>query len=143
MFCTLFPMESLSPSLSSSLVPSSRNVFSKNTATKSNVNLVCPKKCNNLIGNRRLTTRIEAINDVSTTMNPAGVEITWQIVVGAIAGVTPFVVAGIEFSKRIIAQRRCEVCGGSGLVLRENDYFKCPECGGFLPWQSWKRFFSG
>ncbi|KAM3744058.1 hypothetical protein ACB098_06G023200 [Castanea mollissima] len=136
-------MESLSPSLSSSLVPSSRNVFSKNTATKSNFNLVCPKKCNNLIGNRRLTTRIEAINDVSTTMNPAGVEITWQIVVGAIAGVTPFVVAGIEFSKRIIAQRRCEVCGGSGLVLRENDYFKCPECGGFLPWQSWKRFFSG
>ena len=28
-----------------------------------------------------------------------------------------------------IAQRRCEVCGGSGLVLREKDYFKCPECG--------------
>ena len=24
------------------------------------------------------------INDVSTTMNPAGVEVTWQIVVGAI-----------------------------------------------------------
>lgn len=77
-------MESLSPSLSSSLVPSSKNVFSKNTATKSNVNLVCPKKCNNLIGNRRLTTRIEAINDASTTMNPAQVEVTWQIVVGAI-----------------------------------------------------------
>ncbi|XP_030931683.1 uncharacterized protein LOC115957550 [Quercus lobata] len=143
MFSTLFPMESLSPSLSSSLVPSSNNTFSKKTATKSNVNLVCPKKYTNLIGNRRLSTRIKVINDVSTTMNPAGVEVTWQIVVGAIAGVTPFVVAGIEFSKRIIAQRRCEVCGGSGLVLREKDYFKCPECGGFLPWQSWKRFFSG
>ncbi|XP_050246613.1 uncharacterized protein LOC126694409 isoform X2 [Quercus robur] len=143
MFSTLFPMESLSPSLSSSLVPSSNNTFSKKTATKSNVNLVCPKKYTNLIGNRRLTTRIKVINDVSTAMNPAGVEVTWQIVVGAIAGVTPFVVAGIEFSKRIIAQRRCEVCGGSGLVLREKDYFKCPECGGFLPWQSWKRFFSG
>ena len=77
-------MESLSPSLSSSLAPSSKNVFSKNTATKSNVNLVCPKKCTNLIGNRRLTTRIKVINDVSTTMNPAGVEVTWQIVVGAI-----------------------------------------------------------
>ncbi|RZC27390.1 hypothetical protein D0Y65_005483 [Glycine soja] len=47
------------------------------------------------------------------------------------AGVTPFVVAGIEFSKRIIAQKRCEVCGGSGLVLREKekDYLRCPECG--------------
>ncbi|XP_047164051.1 uncharacterized protein LOC124833578 isoform X2 [Vigna umbellata] len=59
------------------------------------------------------------------------------------AGVTPFVVAGIEFRKRIIAQKRCEECGGSGLVLREKEYFRCPECGGFLPWQSWKRFFSG
>ncbi|CAB4308338.1 unnamed protein product [Prunus armeniaca] len=59
------------------------------------------------------------------------------------AGVTPFVVAGIEFSKRIIAQKRCEVCGGSGLVLTKQDYVKCPGCGGFLPWQSWKRFFSG
>ncbi|KAL2967237.1 hypothetical protein AAZX31_16G164200 [Glycine max] len=47
------------------------------------------------------------------------------------AGVTPFVVAGIEFSKIIIAQKRCEVCGGSGLVLREKekDYLRCPECG--------------
>ncbi|KAG4952481.1 hypothetical protein JHK85_046348 [Glycine max] len=47
-----------------------------------------------------------------------------------VAGVTPFVVAGIEFSKIIIAQKRCEVCGGSGLVLREKekDYLRCPEC---------------
>ncbi|KAL5125916.1 hypothetical protein HKD37_02G006042 [Glycine soja] len=50
------------------------------------------------------------------------------------AGVTPFVVAGIEFSKRIIAQKRCEVCGGSGLVLREKekDYLRCPECVPFI-----------
>ncbi|MQM14500.1 hypothetical protein Taro_047431 [Colocasia esculenta] len=31
------------------------------------------------------------------------VEVTWQIAVGALAGVTPFVVAGIEFSKRIVS----------------------------------------
>ncbi|RLN25327.1 hypothetical protein C2845_PM07G23840 [Panicum miliaceum] len=30
-------------------------------------------------------------------------QVTWQIVVGAVAGVTPFVVAGIEFSKRIVS----------------------------------------
>ncbi|GMH14446.1 hypothetical protein Nepgr_016287 [Nepenthes gracilis] len=42
-----------------------------------------------------------------------------------------------------VAQRRCELCGGSGLVLRDKSYFRCPGCGGFLPWQSWKRFFSG
>ncbi|CAN6691519.1 unnamed protein product [Malus baccata var. baccata] len=87
--------------------------------------------------------RIAAIEDVSAVVDPTPVVITWQIVVGAIAGVTPFVVAGIEFSKRIIAQKRCEICGGSGLVLTKDNYVKCPECGGFLPWQSWKRFFSG
>ncbi|KAG5551009.1 hypothetical protein RHGRI_009439 [Rhododendron griersonianum] len=89
-------------------------------------------------------TTAAAFNDVSAAVDPAQAEISWQIVVGALAGVTPFVVAGIEFSKRIIAQRRCGVCGGSGLVLRDKKYyFRCPGCGGFLPWQSWKRFFSG
>ncbi|XP_008227116.1 PREDICTED: uncharacterized protein LOC103326649 [Prunus mume] len=87
--------------------------------------------------------RVAAIHDVPVVADPTPVAITWQIVVGAIAGVTPFAVAGIEFSKRIIAQKRCEVCGGSGLVLTKEDYVKCPGCGGFLPWQSWKRFFSG
>uniref|UniRef100_A0A0R0L3D7 Viral late gene transcription factor 3 zinc ribbon domain-containing protein n=1 Tax=Glycine max TaxID=3847 RepID=A0A0R0L3D7_SOYBN len=98
------------------------------------------------------------VDDVTTVLDPAPVQVTWQIVkengvpklgfdfvcLNFAAGVTPFVVAGIEFSKRIIAQKRCEVCGGSGLVLREKekDYLRCPECGGFLPWQSLKRFFS-
>ncbi|KAL6284189.1 hypothetical protein ACE6H2_015118 [Prunus campanulata] len=27
-----------------------------------------------------------------------------------------------------IAQKRCEVCGGSGLVLTKEDYVKCPGC---------------
>lgn len=69
--------------------------------------------------------------------------ITWQVAVGTIAGVTPFLVAGVEFSKRIMAQKKCKVCGGSGLVKRDEYYFRCYSCGGFLPWQSWRRFFSG
>ncbi|KAL6284196.1 hypothetical protein ACE6H2_015125 [Prunus campanulata] len=73
--------------------------------------------------------RVAAIHDVPVVADPTPVAITWQIVVGAIAGVTPFVVAGIEFGKRIIAQKRCEVCGGSGLVLTKEDYVKCPGCG--------------
>ncbi|GAB2230439.1 hypothetical protein Droror1_Dr00014704 [Drosera rotundifolia] len=91
--------------------------------------------------------KLRAVTDVETAgvivVDPIQAEITWQIVLGTIAGVTPFVVAGIEFSKRIVAQRNCKVCGGSGLVLRGKYYFRCPGCGGFLPWQSWKRFFSG
>ncbi|KAK7299961.1 hypothetical protein RJT34_10792 [Clitoria ternatea] len=122
--------------------------------TRSRVTQNCPiitqrKSCDLWVKNsksRRRITRlavVNAIDGVTTVLDPAPVEVTWQIVVGALAGFTPFVVAGIEFSKRIIAQRRCEECGGSGLVLREKEYFRCPECGGFLPWQSWKRFFSG
>lgn len=73
----------------------------------------------------------------------AAPEFTWQVWVGAIAGVTPFVIAGIEFSKRIAAQQRCAVCGGSGLVKKAGSYFRCGNCGGFLPWYSWRRFFKG
>ncbi|KAJ3698756.1 hypothetical protein LUZ61_002461 [Rhynchospora tenuis] len=97
-----------------------------------------------LIGGTRSVrgrTRTLAIEGAATDLAP--VQITWQITVGALAGVTPFVVAGIEFGKRIIAQKKCEVCGGSGLVIKNKIYVRCQGCGGFLPWQSWKRFFSG
>ncbi|XP_042378509.1 uncharacterized protein LOC121971346 [Zingiber officinale] len=94
---------------------------------------------------RRQTAGIDAVLvDGAASADLAPVQITWQIAVGALAGITPFVVAGIEFSKRIIAQRKCGVCGGSGLILlKDKSYARCPGCGGFLPWQSWKRFFTG
>ncbi|KAK1305795.1 hypothetical protein QJS10_CPA10g01852 [Acorus calamus] len=96
------------------------------------------------VGARHRPLRIHAIDGLDqSSVEPAQAEVTWQIIVGAIAGITPFVVAGIEFGKRIVAQRRCEVCGGSGLVQRKEFYIRCPGCGGFLPWKSWKRFFSG
>ncbi|KAL0550175.1 hypothetical protein IC582_014678 [Cucumis melo] len=102
------------------------------------------KPRSNSMHNRRRTPAFAAIDGASSlAADSTQVEITWQIFVGAIAGVTPFVVAGIEFSKRIMAQKRCKECGGSGLVLRDDDYFRCPDCGGFLPWQSWRRFFWG
>ena len=54
-----------------------------------------------------------------------------------------------EFGKRILIQRRCQECKGCGLVPRpardgsgEMQLRKCPECGGFFPWQSWRQFFS-
>ncbi|XP_012070970.1 uncharacterized protein LOC105633060 [Jatropha curcas] len=138
-------MEAALSSSSSLLLTSPTNSKSKSLRHRNTLITKHSKSMANirLIVNRRSTTKIAAINDVSAAADLGQVEVTWQIVVGATAGVTPFIVAGIEFSKRIIAQRRCEVCGGSGLVVRENDYFRCPGCGGFLPWQSWKRFFSG
>ncbi|KAK9155351.1 hypothetical protein Sjap_002831 [Stephania japonica] len=102
-------------------------------------------RCRNKVlrGSWRNVVGVRAIGESMVTADPSQAEITWQVVVGALAGVTPFVVAGIEFSKRIVAQRTCGVCKGSGLVQRDKYYFRCPRCGGFLPWQSWKRFFSG
>ncbi|GKA59123.1 hypothetical protein Tco_0758436 [Tanacetum coccineum] len=64
-----------------------------------------------LYGNRGRS-RITAVSEVSDVVFvPGDPDITWQIVVGTIgfgllefvAGVTPFVVAGIEFSKRIVS----------------------------------------
>ncbi|GKV43832.1 hypothetical protein SLEP1_g51084 [Rubroshorea leprosula] len=135
---------SLSPSSPASALPTtqSRNLnkkYAKSTAG----GFIHTNRYNRLLimqNNQHLmTTRVAAV----TSPDPGQVEITWQIIVGAVAGVTPFIVAGIEFSKRIVAQRKCQVCGGSGLVLRDGTYFRCPGCGGFLPWQSWKRFFTG
>ena len=41
-----------------------------------------------------------------------------------------------------IIQRRCAECSGSGLVQKGRFNHKCPECGGFFPWQGWRRFFT-
>ncbi|CAI9088268.1 OLC1v1022554C1 [Oldenlandia corymbosa var. corymbosa] len=76
--------------------------------------------------------------------DPGQAVITWQIVVGSLKQLgglklinelfqpalhKTFVVAGIEFSKRIVKQRQCEVCRGSGLVLRaDKQYIRCPGC---------------
>ena len=66
----------------------------------------------------------------------------WQIYYGFIAGLTPCAIAAYEFGKRIIIQRRCELCGGSGLIQKGRYMRKCTSCGGFLPWQSWELFFT-
>ena len=41
-----------------------------------------------------------------------------------------------------LIQRRCPRCSGSGLIERGPFLRKCPECGGFFPWQGWKQFFT-
>ncbi|XP_057827409.1 uncharacterized protein LOC131038838 isoform X2 [Cryptomeria japonica] len=91
------------------------------------------------------TVKASIVNDIvsAAAADPAvSSDFPWETTVGAL-GVAPFVIAGIEFRKRIVAQKKCDVCKGSGLVKREKYYFRCYGCGGFLPWQSWKRFFSG
>ncbi|KXZ46869.1 hypothetical protein GPECTOR_40g603 [Gonium pectorale] len=76
---------------------------------------------------------------------PSPVEPGWEIWIGFVAGVVPFAIGSYEFGKRIIIQLRCEVCGGRGLVpsAGPGKYLrKCPQCGGFFPWISWKMFLS-
>uniref|UniRef100_A0ACD5VZ45 Uncharacterized protein n=1 Tax=Avena sativa TaxID=4498 RepID=A0ACD5VZ45_AVESA len=61
------------------------------------------------VGKRAPAFRVRAVDGPSAAAAAAAVadlppaEITWQIVVGAVAGVTPFVVAGVEFGKRIVS----------------------------------------
>ena len=61
--------------------------------------------------------------------------------------------AAYEFSKRILIQRQCARCSGSGLIQRTlpagvtadagmQQLRKCTSCGGFLPWVSWRYFFT-
>ena len=86
---------------------------------------------------------------VSSSYVPSDVSL-WKVYVGFFAGMAPFIVAAIEFGKRIVIQRRCKACQGSGLITREfrvngvarRRKYKCKECGGFLPWESWSLFLS-
>ncbi|GIL58802.1 hypothetical protein Vafri_13793 [Volvox africanus] len=87
-----------------------------------------------------------------TTVVPAGyvpspLEPGWEVWLGFVAGVVPFAIGAYEFGKRIIIQLRCEQCGGRGLVPsagpgRDKYLRKCPQCGGFFPWISWKMFLT-
>mmetsp|Transcript_5481 Transcript_5481/g.16339 ORF Transcript_5481/g.16339 Transcript_5481/m.16339 type:complete len:104 (+) Transcript_5481:175-486(+) len=64
-----------------------------------------------------------------------------DVIVGSIAAIIPFFIASYIFGSRIMKQRRCPECKGSGLVSRNEMLVKCPTCGGWLPFQSWKQFF--
>ena len=49
------------------------------------------------------------------------------------AGVIPFIIGAYEFSKRILIQRRCQVCEGRGLVQRGRYLRKCQEASAHAP----------
>lgn len=69
-----------------------------------------------------------------------------EIIAGSIGLAIPFFVAAVLFGERIYRQRSCPKCGGSGLVRFQPGseiLIRCKRCGGFLPWQSYKRFFTG
>eukprot|EP00798_Chlamydomonas_sp_ICE-L_P023150 gene23150-30355_t len=80
------------------------------------------------------------------TYTPSPMEVGWELWFGFAAGVFPFIIGASEFTKRIVIQQRCQQCSGTGLVAsaREGTKYKrkCPQCGGFFPWVSWKQFFA-
>ena len=79
--------------------------------------------------------------DVADALLEADID-SWQLYVGFFAGLAPFIVASYEFGKRILMQRRCAMCRGTGLIRKGlGRSRKCTSCGGFLPWESWERFF--
>ena len=82
---------------------------------------------------------------LANDVDPEAVQ-TWQLWFGFFAGLSPVVIAAWEFWKRARIQRGCARCAGSGLVVvgvgDEKRKVKCASCGGFLPFESWSRFFS-
>jgi len=72
-----------------------------------------------------------------------------EIWVGSVVALVPIVWASYEFASRVRTQQRCKVCGGSGLCKSTktgatlSKLRKCYNCGGFLPWLGWRRFFLG
>ena len=93
--------------------------------------------------------RVQALSEVSevavadySAFNPGA-----DIWIGSIVAVIPIVWASFEFWSRIRTQQECAVCKGSGLVYATKSGSqltrprKCWNCGGFLPWLGWKRFF--
>ena len=82
---------------------------------------------------------------LANDVDPEAVQ-TWQLWFGFFAGLSPVVIAACEFWKRARIQSRCARCAGSGLVVvvvgDEKRKVKCASCGGFLPFESWSRFFS-
>lgn len=92
-----------------------------------------------------------------------------EIWLGALLPTLVFALGSWEFGKRILIQRRCAVCAGTGLVevpfanssssspsststsslgpseQQQQQQFrkvKCRACGGFFPWESAEKFFS-
>lgn len=74
-------------------------------------------------------------------------EVGPEIYIGSIVALIPIVWATYEFTSRIRIQQQCQVCRGSGLIsLTRNgnnlrNARKCYNCGGFLPWLGWRKFF--
>ena len=100
------------------------------------------------LDNDVIETATTAITTTSTSYEPtafsdslleAGIE-PWQLYFGFFAGLAPFIIAAYEFGKRILIQRKCALCRGSGLIKKGEYSRKCTSCGGFLPWESWERF---
>lgn len=83
-------------------------------------------------------TATSALTTAAYLPSPPG----WEVYVGFAAGIVPFLIASVEFSKRILIQKRCVECNGRGLVQNGRYLKKCSTCGGLLPWLSWKAFLS-
>jgi hypothetical protein len=88
------------------------------------------------------TQSIEQSQSFASSLSEAGIE-PWQLWFGFVVGLAPFVIASYEFGKRILIQKRCALCSGTGLIRagKYSNKRKCTQCGGFLPWESWGRFF--
>lgn len=95
------PMEALLASSSHVLAFSSSSIRSRSSVPVPSKSVVSFNSGSNLLSkSSRKTARASAINDVSAAADPAQLEVTWQIVVGAI-GVVSFSLVTVKYDRRI------------------------------------------
>lgn len=91
-----------------------------------------------------VTDLVTVPSEVSTFVPP---DVGIELYIASLAPVLTFTYAAVLFSSRIEEQRSCGVCKGIGLVYETasgeklSKPRKCKNCGGFLPWLGWKKFW--
>lgn len=133
----------MTPSSSSSSSSSSSCALARSSALRATRPVAVDRRRHRFASHRARTPSLSrALPD---DVDPEAVQ-TWQLWFGFFAGLSPVVIAAYEFGKRVLIQRRCARCAGSGLIVvgagAEARKVKCASCGGFLPWESWSRFLS-
>ena len=73
---------------------------------------------------QRSRTSLSQSSSFSDSLLEAGIE-PWQLYFGFFAGIAPFLIAAYEFGKRILIQRKCALCQGSGLIKKGEYARKC------------------
>ena len=86
---------------------------------------VMPRRRSTIHHSKALLTDVESMSPVA--VDAAESLVTPEIIAGSVIAVIPFIIASVLFGERIVRQRRCDKCKGSGLVSRGQYLLSAPQ----------------